>query len=514
MPKRETKVTRTGGAYKKPQPKSYLLSPEYQTATLPEYIELSCSDTFKVFARARWGAERQSRQICPKCGTEGAHYPVNQGAFKWKCRDKDCKTQFSVFPGTCLHGFKLDPTDLLGILFQFVEAKDSISAREISALYGLNHQTAHILLHKIREAIQVELENGPKLTGEIHADAAYFIKHRRPGNIGTGGAAALKAESKAAGQEEEMQGKVGKAKKATTKTPYYHPDMHVLIVFVQTGLEGERRYRVVRRKTETNQVDVRKIAYEFCEQGAVIVTDQGEGYNQLGARFNHTTVNHSVEFQNREGFDTNFAENFFSRMRHAQAGAWHRMSVQHLERYGWEFAWRLGNVGKDNAAQMRELLEILMRSKRSSEFADYWSKRPEDPDQSKTETETGFVHEISKNKLRRPTVRPAKNRVASNIPDPPKKVRKSKKPKKQVTRVQASVTWSEAAADDAVNPQPPARPHRGISRGKRGIAHEAPIPLQAPARFGYPPLEARVKLLLFIAQPVHHRNGLSQLRRG
>ncbi len=57
VPQRETKVTRTGGAYKKPQPKSYLLYPEYQTATLPEYIELRRVDALKLFARARWGAE-------------------------------------------------------------------------------------------------------------------------------------------------------------------------------------------------------------------------------------------------------------------------------------------------------------------------------------------------------------------------------------------------------------------------------------------------------------------------
>lgn len=444
-------MTRTGGAHKKPQPKSYLLYPEYQTATLPEFIVLSCDDAFKVFARARWGGQWQTKQVCPKCGTEGSHYLVNEGAFKWKCRD--CKTQFSVFSGTCLHGFKLDPADMLGILFQFVEAKDSISSREISGLYGLNYQTAHVLLQKIREAIQIDLESSPKLTGEIHADAAYFIKHRRPGNVGTGGAAALKAESKAAGQEEETQETDGKAKKAIAKKPYYHPDMHVLIVFVQTGFTSDRRYRVVRRKTETNQVDIRKIAYEFCEKGAIIVTDQGEGYNQLGARFEHTTVNHSVEFQNSEGFNTNFAENFFSRIRHAQSGAWHRMSVQNLERYGWEFAWRLGNVGKDNGSQMRELLEILMRSKRSSQFADYWSKRPESPDQPKTEIETGFVREIRKSKLKKPTGRPAKNRVASNLPDPPKKARKPKKSKKSATPAKSSVLSGETAANDDVSQQ-------------------------------------------------------------
>jgi hypothetical protein len=229
--------------------------------------------------------------------------------------------------------------------------------------------------------------------------------------------------------------------------------MHVLIVFVQTGFTSDRRYRVVRRKTETNQVDIRKIAYEFCEKGAIIVTDQGEGYNQLGARFEHTTVNHSVEFQNSEGFNTNFAENFFSRIRHAQSGAWHRMSVQNLERYGWEFAWRLGNVGKDNGAQMRELLEILMRSKRSSQFADYWSKRPESADQRKTEIETGFVREIPKSKLKKPTGRPAKNRVASNLPDPPKKARKPKKSKKSATPAKSSVLLGETAANDDVSQQ-------------------------------------------------------------
>jgi hypothetical protein len=173
------------------------------------------------------------------------------------------------------------------------------------------------------------------------------------------------------------------------------------------------------------------------------------------------------------------------------------MSVQNLERYGWEFAWRLGNVGKDNGAQMRELLEILMRSKRSSQFADYWSKRPESPDQPKTEIETRFVREIPRSMLKKPTGRPPRIvlppafriRRRRSGSQRSRRNRRQRRPTLQCRGKRPLRTMTLAR-------KLPARLRRGVPRNDRGVLHEAPIALQTSTRLGYTPFQALVKVLV------------------
>jgi hypothetical protein len=108
----------------------------------------------------------------------------------------------------------------------------------------------HVLLLKIREALADSMRAEPPLNGFIQADAAYFIKYVRPGNIGTGASAAAKQDRADAGKDE-----TGKTAKKRTVSP----NMHVLVVFVQMGLQGDRRFKVAKLKTE-NRVDIRALA--------------------------------------------------------------------------------------------------------------------------------------------------------------------------------------------------------------------------------------------------------------
>lgn len=79
------------------------------------------------------------------------------------------------------------------------------------------------------------------------------------------------------------------------------------------------------------------------------MTDQHSAYNIFSGAFDaHFSVNHSHEFMNKDGLHTNQAEGFFSRIRAAEGGAWHKLTLEYLEEYGWEFAWRQTMVGKSN----------------------------------------------------------------------------------------------------------------------------------------------------------------------
>lgn len=388
--------------------KSYLLGKDYQKADLLHYIALGERGALEFFAKARWGDNWQNEQTCPSCGWVGPHYRY-ESEWRWKCREPACWSQFTVFAGTRLHATKIAPHRLLSILAHLVEAKDSISAREIAGLHRLNYQTAHVLLMKIREAICETMLAEPPLSGVIQADAAYFIKYVRPGNIGTGPAFSAKDDRKNAGLDER-----GRVKRTVSKS------MHALVVFAQCGPQGARRYKVAKVKTET-QVDLQHLAAQYCTPTSVLITDQHGAYLPFSAMFDeHHTVNHSEEFMSRDGFHTNLAENFFSRMRHAQGGAWHRMSVQYLQYYGWEFAWRQTMVGRSNVEQLQDLAKRLLSSGRPTRFIDYWKKRPTDGTGEVEPEDIGIAVEIDKRDLRKKMGRPRKGALKAFTPEPSK----------------------------------------------------------------------------------------------
>jgi transposase-like protein len=410
--------------------KSYLLGKEYQRADVLEYFALGERGALELFAKVRWGDCWEQELTCPSCGVLASHYRYETGRM-WKCREQDCGAQFSVFSGTRLHGVKMPPHKLLSILAHFVEAKDSISARELSGLHRLSYQTVHVLLLKIREALCETMSQEPPLTGTIQADAAYFIKYVRPGNVGTGAAFSAKDDRKNAGLDER-----GRAKRTVSKS------MHALVVFAQCGPQGMRRYKVAKVKTET-QVDLQHLAAQYCTPTSVLITDQHGAYLPFSAMFDgHHTVNHSEEFMSRDGFHTNLAENFFSRMRHAQGGAWHRMSVQYLHFYGWEFAWRQTMVGRSNVEQLQDLAKRLLSSGRPTRFIDYWKKRPAAGTGGLDEPEDiGIAVEIDKLELRKKMGRPRKGALKAFTADPSKP---------EVPPAETSVMPVESKQQDAI----------------------------------------------------------------
>jgi len=385
--------------------RNYLLKPEYRQINVKEIHSLTEREAAYKLGVMRWGMG--DKQVCPECGTIDEHYWSKKHT-RWECRSKPCRKQFSVFSGTKLHGTKMTPVDVLSLMHSFVEAKDGISAREASGREGRDYQTMHIVLLKFREALRQTMSAEPPLTGYVQADAAYFIKYVKPGNTGNGPAFSAKDDRKNAGLDES-----GKTKSSIS------PNMHALVVFVQTGRKGERQYRVAVIKTE-NQVDLLTLGQKFCETQAILVTDQHSGYNFFSGEFcQHLTVNHQEEFMTADGVHTNFAESFFARMRAATWGAWHRTSVQNLEEYGWEMAWRQTMAGSDNLTQLRDLFRRLCASGRSERYKDYWHKLPEA--ERPVREEVGALREVPKDEVPKKLGRPAADTVKAQVPVAPKK---------------------------------------------------------------------------------------------
>ena len=411
-------VRRSRGPNARPNRKpkrNYLLKPAYRSLGLPDINNLSEQELEAYLVKIRWGHQGEGIQVCPKCGCIDAHYRC-ASIGGWKC--KGCAKHFTVLSGTRLHSMKdfnkkeihvSKARTLISMAFHFVESKDGMSSREISGLYNYNHQTIHVLTLKIREALRETMSAEPLLKGYVQADAAYFIKYVRPGNAGLGAAMAAKAEQKNAGllagtdgDGHDAEYMDGQSKK---QSPRVSPNMHALVVFVQAGQHTKRRYRVAMIKTE-NQVDLLTLGIKFCDKDAILVTDQHGGYGRFSIEFlEHLRVNHNTEFMTEDGVHTNLAENVFSRIRTAIQGAWHRMSIQNLEEYGWEIAWRLEMVGRDNKHQLDDLLRRLLTSGRSNRFIDYWNKSPNL--HTRQATESGALKELAKGDVKIKRGRPS-----------------------------------------------------------------------------------------------------------
>lgn len=396
--------TGPNAAWKRGKPKlSYLLEPPYRKEAVKRLYRASEAELRKRLATIRWGHAGDDVQICPTCGSIDKHY-WTESVKRWKCRAKLCGKQFSIFSGTRMHASKMELCDFMSLMFHFVEAKDSQSARELSGLHDKNHQTIHVAFLKIREALRETMSDGPLLEGYVQADAAYFIKYVRPGNVGTGASMAASTVRKNAGLDEG-----GKSSNVISE------NMHALVVFVQAGPQGRRHYKVAVIKTEA-QVDLLNLGQKFCSQNALLVTDQHSAYNLFSGEFDaHFKVNHSKEFVNKDGMHTNFAESYFARMRAAIWGAWHRTSVQHLEEYGWEIAWRQTMVGRNNKEQLDDLIKRVLSCGRSERYRDYWSKLPPESRPPKEE-HRGMLIELDKADVPRVMGRPSKSKVRIKPP--------------------------------------------------------------------------------------------------
>lgn len=258
-------------------PNSYIVRPEYRQINLPEIYSKSEAEIAGFLERLRWGHLGPGVQACPKCGDIAAHYKC-KSINGWKC--KGCAKQFSVLSGTRLHSMKMTLKVFLSIALQFMEAKDGKSSRELAGLHGLHHQTTHVLTMKIREAIRETMSSEEPLHGYIQADAAYFMNYIRPGNVGTAAALAEKAARVNAGLDRN-----GKNARVNS------PRVHALVVFVQAGGQGRRRYRMGMMKTEDG-LDLLTLAQQYCTKDSIVTTDQNQGYNLFSGEFpEHRTVN-------------------------------------------------------------------------------------------------------------------------------------------------------------------------------------------------------------------------------
>jgi hypothetical protein len=115
-------------------------------------------------------------------------------------------------------------------------------------------------------------------------------------------------------------------------------------VIRMTDEEAETTFRKVRwASTDGAAFRTEGQALSFIKsriaKGTIVNADESANWNELHSRFEMKRINHE-EAYSLDGACTNWAEEFFSRMRRAEIGHHHHLAGNYLLRYAQEASWR------------------------------------------------------------------------------------------------------------------------------------------------------------------------------
>lgn len=260
--------------------------------------------------------------VCPRCQSAATTAVASRHQF-------DCLTchfRFSVTSGTLLDDTKLPLWKWFAAVYLMVESKKSMSANQIHRTIGTTYKTAWYLCHRIREAMEA-LDEGPALFGIIELDETMLAKK---------------------GYKEHGRQKTGLPK-----------GMDRIWVAGALQRDGQVRLRHIPNvKKETIHAFVRSVAKDETE---AFYTDELKSYMGIADHnTRHETVNHSAEEWVVGDVHTNGIEGVWSLFKRSIIGAFHKISVKHLDAYLQEQEFRINN--RHNQHAFRDVMKrILVR---------------------------------------------------------------------------------------------------------------------------------------------------------
>jgi transposase-like protein len=295
------------------------------------------TSAYAFLEELRWG----DTPVCPHCAstTVGFLTPKN-GTTRltrtgsesprrvWKCKNKECRKQFSALTGTIFHGSKISVRSWLFVLFEMCASKNGVSAREIQRKYDLTPKSAWFMTMRIREAMRRDPGTTKPMLGTIVADEAYI-----------------------GGKSRNAHGSLSAARKPERIYPEKTPVL--TLIDKETG---EARSKVMARITSDSLYTAIRNQVDFANSR--LMTDESNRYDFVGNQFGggHDAVFHAGGEYVRGDVTSNQAENYFSQLKRSLDGTHHRISATHLDRYLAEFDFRYSTRKLSDTQRMARLM--------------------------------------------------------------------------------------------------------------------------------------------------------------
>lgn len=319
----------------------FLLSKSAKTLSLAHVFQMKDEKAEMTFRRIRW-ADTEGEPVCSHCGGVDAYDCRRlKGAPRFRCRA--CKKDFTLTSGTLFASHKLPLRCYLAAIAIFCNEVKGKSALALSRDLCVSYKCAFVLLHKLREAMAEELK-GRVVGGEgktVEVDGGYFGGYVKPANL----------------KENRRDRRFAR------------------------NQSGKRRVVIIVRERNGNGVPAvfksEAQAYKFIAarvaKGSIVNADEANSWERLHERFEVKRINHQ-EAYSLDGACTNWAEEFFSRMRRAEIGHHHHIAGQYLLRYAQEATWREDNRRMANGDQTSRVAGLAMKRKQSVDFTGYWQR--------------------------------------------------------------------------------------------------------------------------------------------
>ena len=220
--------------------------------------------------------------------------------------------------GTALERSKVPLRKWVFAIYLEMTSLKGVSSMKLHRDLKVTQKTAWFMLHRLREAWSAESES--LFSGPVEADETYMGGRRA--NM-----------SKAKRKTLTGRGAVGKEAVVGTK-------------------DRETNRVAVHHIQNTDAPHVAGFIAEKTEPGATVYTDEAAAYNPLSAWFDHESVNHGTGEYVRDQAHINGMESFWSMLKRAHKGVYHKLSAKHLQRYVQEFAGRHNVRESDTIDQM------------------------------------------------------------------------------------------------------------------------------------------------------------------